>query len=225
YVINLSPASLGHGIEKYDVVGHHIQRQRPRTVSFGFNQADGALRTRADKSDDGSSQLPVVHSHCRRFQYIPAARECSFDLPQFNAETAALHLPVEPSQENIVAVSRTRHTVPGAIVALARHVNEYTLRIFGTIPVSAHQRVPALKQFAAGRIQRYCGVGARLADRQRLRSVEAARHTAPRNHIRLSGAVKVRPTGLWNPGPQPRHVRATKNFPSKEDDPQPGIIM
>src|ERR1700747_906488 len=106
------------------MVGHHIQRQCPRTVGFGFDQRDSAGRTSSNKRDDGGSRLLVVDGHRRRFQYILAASEGSLDFPQFNPEPAAFHLPIEASEEKIVAVSRLRHTVPSAVIAFAIQTDE-----------------------------------------------------------------------------------------------------
>ena len=99
------------------MVGNRIQRQGPSTVGFHFDKADSTGRTRADKRNDGGSHLSVLNGHRGRFQYIVLGRECCLDLPQFNAETAAFYLPVEPSQKKIVAIGRMGHTIPGAVIA------------------------------------------------------------------------------------------------------------
>lgn len=93
-------------------------------MGFGLDQGDSAGRTGVNKSYDGGSPLPVLDGHRRRFQYIFAASEGSLDLCQFNPETPALHLTVEPTEEKIVAVSRLRHTVPGAVITLAIQSDE-----------------------------------------------------------------------------------------------------
>src|SRR5271170_6544435 len=125
-------------------------------MRFDSDQGDTANRTRADKSDDGGSLLPIIDSHSGRFQYIFPPCERSFDLAQLNPETAAFYLPVQPSQVEIVSVRSPRHTVSGAVVALALQTDEGPFGILGTVPISAHQRGAASEQFATGSIHRYC---------------------------------------------------------------------
>src|SRR5271157_1112519 len=163
-VIDLAPASLGNGIHKQDVVGHHVRRQCARTVGLGFDQGEGACGANPDKGSYDGSSPPILASNHSRLQYIFMASQCSLNFPQLYAEAAALYLPVQPSDKQVAVVRRQRHAVTGAVILFAVQPDEGALCIFGTVPVAIHQRVAAREQFAALSVHRDYGVGAGMAD-------------------------------------------------------------
>src|SRR5271157_3400720 len=159
-VIDLAPASLGNGIHKQDVVGHHVRRQCARTVCLDFDQGEGAFGANPDKGSYDSSSPPILVSNHSHLQYIFMAGQCSLTFPQLYAEAAALSLAVQPSDKQVAAVRRQRHAVTGAVILFAVQLDEGALCIFRTVPVTIHQRVAAREQFAAFCVHLDCRVGA-----------------------------------------------------------------
>ncbi len=92
--------------------GHHVLRQEPPQ---GQSQLSGRRRRARRPLDIGYEPPvagPVLADENRRPAHPGAGRERRFDLPQLDAETADLHLLVDPAQEIDLAARQGARQVP-----------------------------------------------------------------------------------------------------------------